>query len=207
MADEHVFCTNPMSRGQIVRWMLEDVGQPYRAEILDFTAVKAPAHLAIDPMGKASAIRHGETVVNECAPVCAYLGDAFPQAGFDPPPGDRADGPFYRWLYYAAGPIEAAGGEKALGVVVEPEPRRMIGNGDFGEVMDMMEATVSKTDDIAADAFTAADVYFGVQIDWPLQFGSIQKRPVFKRYWARISERPAAVRARQIDDALIAAQA
>lgn len=206
MADELVFCTNPMSCGRIVRLMLEDVGQPYRAEILNFTAVKAPVHLAVSPMGKASAIRYGDAVDNECAPVCAYLGDAFLQAGLAPPPGDRADGPYYRWLY-AAGPIEAAGAGKALGVVVEPARRRMVGNGDFGELTDMTGASAWKTDDIAGAAFTAADVYFGARIPWPLQFGSIQKRPAFKRYRARINERPAAVRTRQIDDAMIAAQA
>lgn len=207
MADELVFYTNPMSRGRIVRWMLEEVGQPYRTEILDFAAMKAPAFLAVNPMGKVPAIRHGEVAVTECAAICAYLADVFPEAGLAPPPGDRARGPYYRWLFYAAGPIEAAVTDKALGVVVEPERRRMVGYGDFGEVMDVMEAAVSKTDYVAGDAFTAADVYFGSQIGWGLQFGSIQKRPAFERYWARISDRPAAVRARQIDDALIAAQA
>jgi glutathione S-transferase len=207
MADELVFYTNPMSRGRIARWMLEEVGAPYRAEILDYAAMKAPAYLAVNPMGKVPAIRHGETVVTEGAAICAYLADAFPEAGLAPPPGDRARGPYYRWLFYAAGPIEAAVTDKALGVVVAPERRRMVGYGDFGEVMDVMEAAVSRTAYVAGDAFTAADVYFGSQIGWGLQFGSIQKRPAFERYWARISARPAAARARQIDDALIAAQA
>ena len=207
MADELVFYTNPMSRGRIVRWMLEEVGQPYRAELLDYPSMKAPAYLAVNPMGKVPAIRHGGVVVTECAAICAYLADAFPMAGLAPPPGGRARGPYYRWLFYAAGPIEAAVTDKALGVVVEPDRRRMVGYGDFGEVMDVMEAAVSGADYVAGDAFTAADVYFGSQIGWGLQFGSIQKRPAFERYWARISERPAAVRARQIDDALIAAQA
>src|ERR1700729_2872218 len=119
MSDELVFYTNPMSRGRIARWMLEEVGQPYRTETLDFgTTMKAPAYLAINPMGKVPAIRHGDTVVTEGAAICAYLADAFPQAGLAPPPGDRLRGPYYRWLFFAAGPVEAAASNKALGSVV-----------------------------------------------------------------------------------------
>jgi glutathione S-transferase len=90
MTDELVFCTNPMSRGRTVRWMLEEIGCPYRAEVLDYgPAMKSPAFRAVNPMGKVPAIRHGETVVTEAAAVCAYLADAFPDAGLAPPPGDR----------------------------------------------------------------------------------------------------------------------
>ena len=109
MTDELVFYTHPMSRGRIVRWMLEEVGLPYRTEILDYgTTMKAPAYLAINPMGKVPALRHGETIVTETAAICAYLADAFPAAGLAPPPGDRLRAPYYRWLFFAAGPLEAA---------------------------------------------------------------------------------------------------
>src|ERR1700730_2952811 len=104
-----------MSRGRIVRWMLEEVGQPYRTEILDYaTTLKAPEYLAVNPMGKVPAVRHGETVITEAAAICAYLADVFPEAGLAPPPGDRARGPYYRWLFYAAGPVEAATTNKAM---------------------------------------------------------------------------------------------
>src|SRR6201997_2445820 len=117
MTDELVFYTNPMSRGRVIRWMLEEVGQPYKTEILDYgTTMKAPAYLAINPMGKVPALRHGETVITECAAICAYLADAFPQAGLAPPPGDRARGPYYRWLFFVAGPLEAAVTDRTLGV-------------------------------------------------------------------------------------------
>jgi glutathione S-transferase len=109
MTDELVFYTNPMSRGRIVRWMLEEIGHPYRTELLDFgTTMKAPSYLSINPMGKVPTIRHGDTVVTEVAAICAYLADAFPRAGLAPPPGDRLRGPYYRWLFFAAGPVEAA---------------------------------------------------------------------------------------------------
>src|SRR3954467_3898229 len=109
MTDELVFYTNPMSRGRIVRWMLEEIGQPYRTELLDYgTTMKAPAYLAINPMGKVPALRHGDAVVTECAAICAYLADAFPQAGLAPALESRLRGTYYRWLFFAAGPVEAA---------------------------------------------------------------------------------------------------
>ena len=207
MSDELIFYTNPMSRGRIVRWMLEEVGAPYKTEILDFaTTLKSPEYLAINPMGKIPAIKHGHTVVTEGAAICAYLADVFPEAGLAPPPGDKARGPYYRWLFFAAGPIEAATTNKSMGFQVPPGGERMAGYGSIDLVLDAMEGAVSKTDYLAGDRFTAADVYFGSQVGWGMQFKSIEKRPAFERYWARISERPAAVRAREIDDALIAAQ-
>jgi glutathione S-transferase len=206
MADELVFYSNPMSRARIVRWMLEEVGRPYRTEMLDFaTTIKAPAYLAINPMGKVPAIRHGEVVVTECAAICAYLADAFPDAGLAPPNGDRLRGPYYRWLFFGAGPVEAAVTNKALDVVVPEGRERMVGYGRFDDVMNTLEAAVSAGDYLVGNGFTAADVYLGSQIGFGLMFGTFEKRPAFERYWARVSARPAAVRARQIDDALVPA--
>jgi glutathione S-transferase len=205
VSDELVFYTNPMSRGRIVRWMLEEVGQPYRTEILDYaTTLKAPEYLAVNPMGKVPAVRHGETVITEAAAICAYLADVFPEAGLAPPPGDRARGPYYRWLFYAAGPVEAATTNKAMRFELPPGQERMAGYGSFPIVMDVLEKAVSCSDFVAGDRFTAADVYCGSQIGFGLRFGSIEKRPAFERYWERISTRPAAVRAAQIDDTLLA---
>ena len=207
MADELVLYTNPMSRGRIARWMLEEVGAPYRTEILEYgTTLKAPAYLAINPMGKVPAITHNGVVVTEGAAICAYLADAFPRAGLAPPHGAPARAPYYRWLFFAAGPVESAVTNKSLGFEVPAGRETMAGYGSFAQVIDALEGAVSKTDYVAGDAFTAADVYFGSQIGWGMKFNSIEKRPAFERYWARISERPAAVRAREIDDALIAAQ-
>src|SRR5262245_44930765 len=105
MADNLVFYTHPHSRGRIVRWMLEEIGQPYAAELMDFgTAMKTPAYLAINPMGKVPAIRHGDVVVTETPAILAYLADAFPQAGLAPSPGGPLRGAYYRWLFFASGP-------------------------------------------------------------------------------------------------------
>jgi glutathione S-transferase len=203
VTDELVFYTNPMSRGRVVRWMLEEVGRPYRTELLDYaTTMKAPQYLAINPMGKVPALRHGDVVVTECAAICAYLADAFPEARLAPPPGDRRRGPYYRWLFFAAGPVEASSSNKALGFVVPEGRERMMGYGTFGAVMDALESALKGSDYILGDQFSAADVYVGSQIGFGMRFDTIEKRPAFEAYWARISSRPAALRAREIDDAL-----
>ncbi len=207
MADELVFYTHPMSRGRIVRWMLEEVGQPYRTELLEYgTTMKAPSYLTINPMGKVPAIRHGDTVVTETAAICAYLADVFPEAELAPPPTSRLRGSYYRWLFFGAGPVEAAATNKAFGFEVPPERRGMAGYGSPADVMNTLESAVSGRDYLVGDRFTAADVYVGSQIGWGMMFGTIEKRPAFERYFQRISARPAAIRAREIDDALKPAQ-
>ena len=207
MADELVFYTHPMSRGRIVRWMLEEIGRPYRTQLLEYdTTMKAAAYLAVNPMGKVPALRHGDTVVTEAAAICAYLADVFPEAHMAPPPGDRLRGPYYRWLFFVAGPLEAAWTNKAMGFVVPPERERMMGYGRFENVIDALEGTVSRAEYVVGDGFTAADVYVGSGIGFGMQFGMIEKRPAFEQYWQRISARPAAQRAKEIDDALAAQQ-
>jgi glutathione S-transferase len=202
MADELVLYTNPTSRGRIARWMLEEIGQPYKVEVLDYAStMKAPAYLAINPMGKVPALRHGDAVVTETAAICAYLADAFPQAKLAPPPGDRLRAPYYRWLFFSAGPVEAATSNKALGFVVPPERERMIGYGSFPQVMETLEVAVSQGDYLLGSSFTAADVYVGSQIGFGMMFGSMEKRPAFEKYWQKISSRPAMTRAKELDDA------
>jgi glutathione S-transferase len=203
---ELVFYTHPMSRGRIVRWMLEEIGQPYRTEIVDYgPAMKAAPYRAINPMGKVPALMHGGAVVTETAAICAYLADAFPQAALAPASGDPRRGPYYRWLFFAAGPLEAAASNRMLGFVVPEERRPMIGYGSNESVIETLDGALAGRDYLVGDNFTAADLYVGSHIGFGMQFGTIEKRPVFERYWQRLAERPAAVRARQIDDALMPA--
>ena len=205
MPNDLVFYTNPMSRGRIVRWMLEEAGAPYRAEIVEYgAAMKAPDYLAINPMGKVPAIRHGDTVVTECAAICAYLADAFPDAGLAPPPAER--GPYYRWLFFAAGPLEAAAMNRALGFEAPADKERMLGYGTFAAVMDTLEQAVSGDGYVAGPNFTAADVYVGSHVGWGMQFESIEKRPAFEAYWARLKDRPALKRAEELDHAAMPAE-
>jgi glutathione S-transferase len=202
MADEIILYTNPMSRGRIIRWMLEEVGQPYRTEVLDYAStMKAPAYLAINPMGKVPALRHGDAVVTECAAICAYLADAFPQSGLAPPPTSRLRAPYYRWLFFTAGPVEAAVSNKALGFVVPPERERMMGYGNIVNVMKALEDVISHNDYLVGDNFTAADLMLGSALGFGMMFGTVEKRPVFEQYWQRLSSRPACMRAKELDDA------
>ena len=206
MTEEIVFYTNPMSRGRMVRWMLEEVGQPYRTELLDYGSMKAPAFLAINPMGKVPALTHGALVVTEVAAICAYLADAFPEARLAPPLGNARRGTYYRWLFFAAGPLEAAVTNQALGVEVSPERRRMAGYGSMQDVLDTIEKVVADRAFLDGEGFTAADLYLASGLGFGMMFGAIDKRPAFARYVGGLAARPAAVRARQIDDALIPAK-
>ncbi|HEY2709669.1 MAG TPA: glutathione S-transferase family protein [Caulobacteraceae bacterium] len=204
MADELVFYTNPMSRGRIVRWMLEEVGQPYRTEIVDYASIKSPEYTAVNPMGKVPALTHGDVVVTEAAAICAYLADAFPAAGLAPALGDTRRGTYFRWMFFGAGPVEQATSVRTLGVEIKPEMKRMMGFGDQADMLDALEGAIAGKTYILGDSFSAADVYLGSQVNWGLQFGSLERRPTFERYSERLQARPAYVRASKIDDDLIA---
>jgi glutathione S-transferase len=205
--DEIVFYTNPMSRGRIARWMLEEVGQPYRTVVLDYgTTMKAPDYLAVNPMGKVPAITHRGVAVTECAAVCTYLADAFPEAGLAPALDDPARGSYLRWMFFGAGPLEAAVTARSLGLLAPPDKARMAGYGSFDQVVDALEMVASGAAPwLLGERFSALDVYLGSQIGWGLQFKSLPDREAFGAYAERLARRPAAIRAREIDDALIAA--
>lgn len=208
MSDELVFYTNPMSRGRIVRWMLEEVGRSYRTELLEYgTTMKAPDYLALNPMGKVPTLLHGDTVITECAAICAYLADAFPEAGLAPPSGDRRRGPYYRWLFFAAGPLEAAVTNQSFGFELpDDRSKGMAGYGSLARVISTLESVLSNRDYVVGEHFSTADLYLGAHIGWGMEFGTIERRPVFERYWERLRDRPAAARAREIDDALMPAE-
>ena len=198
------FYTNPMSRGRIARWMIEETGAKYDTVILDYASgMKGADYLAINPMGKVPAIVHDGKVVTEGAAICAYLAEAFPAADLAPTQAERAD--YYRWLFYAAGPVEQAITDKSMGFAPTADQGRMAGYGSFDLMVDVLEQAVSAHDYIAGDRFTAADVYVGSQVAWGLMFGSLPKRDAFTAYAARLTARPAYKRASEIDDALIPA--
>ena len=208
MTESLTFYTNPMSRGRIVRWMLEEIGCDYETVVLDYgTTMKEPAYLAVNPMGKVPAIKHGDIVVTEAAAICAYLADAFADAGLAPPPANQTRAPYYRWMFFAAGPVEAAVTAKAMGLLAPDDKKAMVGYGSYEDTIDALErAAASAAPYLCGEQFTAADVYVGAQIGWGLDFGTIDKRPAFEDYWARVSARPAAKRADEIDNALMPQQ-
>jgi len=200
---EITFYTNPMSRGRTVRWMLEEIGQPYDVEVLTYGEdMKGDAYLAINPMGKVPAIVHNGKVVTEVAAICCYLADAFPEAALAPDPTDRAD--YYRWIFFASGPVEAAFSNRAVGWEPDPDRQRMFGYGNYDLTMSTLETALSGKRHIAADHFTAADLFIGSMINFMLQFKLLEAKPVFTDYAARVTDRHAFRRATEIDDRLIA---
>ena len=207
MTETLTFYTNPMSRGRIVRWMLEEVGEPYETVLLDYgTTMKGPDYLAINPMGKVPALKYGDTIVTEGAAICAFLADMFPDRGLAPAPGNPKRGTYYRWMFFAAGPVEAAVTGKSLGLLAPEDKKAMAGYGSFEETIDCLETAVRDCPYICGEQFTAADVYVGSQIGWGMMFGTIPKRDSFAEYVGRLQARPAAIRARELDDAAMPKQ-
>lgn len=207
MQNELIFYTNPISRGRTVRWMLEEVEQPYRTELLEYnTSMKSPAFLAINPLGKVPVLCHGNTVVSESAAICAYLADAFPAAGLAPALTDPQRGTYYRWLFLTSGPLETALINQAIGFVVPPDKARMVGYGAIDTMLSALEVVLQQGNYILGDQFSAADVYISSLLAWGMYFGGfIEKRPTFEQYCKLAQARPAAQRAAQMDDALISA--
>ncbi len=198
-----IFYTNPMSRGQIARWALHEAGADYEQVLLDYgTTMKRDEYLAVNPMGKVPAIVDDGKVVTECGAICAYLADAFPDAGLHPADDERAD--YYRWMFFAAGPVEAAVSNKTAGFIPTEERERMFGYGNYDRMVDVLESALNGRDYICGQRFTAADIYVGSQVLWGVLFGTLPKRAVFDAYAARLSERKAYKEAKAIDDTLIA---
>jgi len=199
-----IFYTNPQSRGQTVRWMLEEVGAPYETEILDYaSSMKQEPYLSVNPMGKVPAIVHKGKVVTEVAAICCYLADAFPQANLAPPPAERAD--YYRWIFFCSGPIEAAFSNKAVGWEPDADKQRMFGYGNYDLALGTLEKAIAGKTYIAADHFTAADLFVGAMVNFMLRFKLLEPKPVFTDYAERMTDRDAYRRASEIDAQLIQA--
>lgn len=197
-----IFYTNPQSRGRIIRWMLEEVGQPYETEIIPYDQIRSERYLAVNPMGKVPAIKHRGHVVTECSAICAYLADLFPEAGLGPRDDEKAD--YYRWLFYAAGPVEHSFTNHFAGWDPTEDKQRMFGYGTYDRVVAVLDELFSLRDYVCGDRFTAADVYVGSQIMFPMQFGMLAERDSFVRYRDRLQAREAYKRANEIDEKIIA---
>jgi glutathione S-transferase len=191
------------SRSSITLWMLEELGQPYDIHRLDLTKGEnlEPAYLAVNPMGKVPALRHGDVVITEGAAICTYLADEFPAAKLNVPVGDPRRGIYLKWLFFGPSCIEPAVIDRAAPRKEEPR-RAMLGYGDFDTTMNTVAAAVEKGPWILGEQFTAADVTIGATIRWGMMFKLIPERPEFTAYAARIAARPAAQRAEQKDKAM-----
>lgn len=194
-----------MSRGRIARWILEEVGEPYRTVILEYDSdMKSPEYLAVNPMGKVPTVRHGDIVITECAAICAYLADAFPHANLAPNPADR--GAYYRWLFFAAGPIETMTTVNSLGIDHPSDKERSLGYGNYESVEKTLVDWLKNHEYITGSQFTAADVYVSSHIGWGMTMHTLKENEEFVNYVDRTQKRPAHVRATEIDMALGATQ-
>lgn len=200
-----ILYTNPMSRGRIARWMLEEVGEPYETKLLEYgDDMKSDAYLAMNPLGKVPTVTHGQVVVTEAAAICAYLAEAFPQAGLLPPVNLR--GPYYRWMFFAAGPIETMTTVTTLGVSHQTSQERMLGYGNQEAVENALSGWLKAHEHVVGSEFTAADVYLSSHLGWGMAMGTLNKNSVFVDYVARTQNRPAHQRATEIDMSLGAPQ-
>lgn len=196
------FYTNPQSRGQIVHWMLEELAEPYEIHLIEYgEQMKSPEYLAINPMGKVPAIRHKGATVTEVAAICTYLAAAYPEKELMPPAGTAESADFYRWMFFAAGPVEQAVTNKSMGWTASEDKSRMLGYGSLDDTYAALEIAVGKGPYVCGEAFTAVDVYLGSQLRWGIMFGTIEERPGFTEYVARISDRPALQRVSEYSEA------
>lgn len=193
------------SRSSIVLWMLEEIGVPYEVHLLSLQDGdnRKPDYLALNPMGKVPALRHGDSVITESAAICTYLADAFPDAKLNVPVGNPHRGVYLKWLFFGPGCLEPAVTDRAFPRKEEPR-RGVLGYGDFDSVMDVLAQAVVKGPFLMGDQFTAADVVIGANIRWGMHFKMIPERPEFAAYVARLSARPAFQRAEAKDKELAA---
>jgi glutathione S-transferase len=192
MSEALVFYSSPMSRGRIVHWMLEEVGVPYRFEVVNLESQdqKKPGFLAVNPMGKVPAIVHRGTVVTECGAICAYLADAFPAARLAPPVDSPLRGTYYRWLFFGGTCVEAAVIDRMLSRPPASRPGAL-GYGSYDDTVATLEKALTPGPYILGPQFSAADVYVGSQIGFGMMMKALEPRPAFKDYLDRLQERPA----------------
>jgi glutathione S-transferase len=195
------FYTNPQSRGQIVHWMLEELGVPYDTEWIEYgEQMRSAEYLTVNPMGKVPAIKHKAKLVTEGAAICTYLAVSYPEQGLVPKAGDPSLADFYRWMHFAAGPLEMATTSQSMGWEVAEEQRRMVGFGSYEKTLSVIELALAEGPFICGEQFTAVDVFLGAVLNWGMLFGTVKKRGLFEEYALRLQARPAAKRAVQLNE-------
>ena len=194
------------SRSSVVRWMLEETGETYDLHLLKLSEGEQhkPDYLAVNPMGKVPALKHGDAVITEAAAICTYLADEFPGARLNIPVGDPRRGVYLKWLFFGPSCIEPAIMDRAFPRKEEAR-RAALGYGDFDTVTDVVAKAVVKGPYIMGEQFTAADVVIGSGLRWGMMFKLLPERPEFTAYVARLAQRPALQRTDAKDQELAAA--
>ena len=199
------FYTNPMSRGRIVHWMLEEVGAKYDVKILSFEKRehKDKKYLTINPMGKLPAIVHRGVTITETPAIIAYLADAFSKANLAPAVDSPERGAYYRWLFFSHGCFEPATIDKMLARPTV-EKSMAVGWGTYDDTINTLEKAISSNQFILGDRFTAADLYVSSLIYFAMNLAkTLEPRPAFQQYLARCVDRPAYQRTTKQCDELL----
>ncbi|MES2822803.1 MAG: glutathione S-transferase family protein [Pseudomonadota bacterium] len=204
---EIIFYTNPQSRGRIAHWMLEEIGHPYETVWLEFgKEMKDTNYLAVNPMGKVPTIIHGDVVVTEAAAICVYLADQFPEKNLAPPNHPASRAAYYRWMFFAAGPLESALTAKAVGWEVPEGKSSAVGFGSYADTVNALATALCPGPYICGEQFTAADVYVGASLNWGMAFGNLEKCALFEAYVGRLNARPAAQNANRLNEEYLRAR-
>jgi len=198
--DNLTLFTNPNSRGQIAHWMMEEISVPYETRWTQFgpDGHKSEKFLRINPMGKLPALVHNNQIVTECPAICAYAAELDTSGKLKPTTEFLA--PWYRWLFFAAGPLEHAITNRALGFEVPADKVGTVGYGSFDKTISTLESYLKSHDFICGTSFTAADVYVGSHVIWGMQFEILPDLPSFISYADRLKERDAYQRAKNINN-------
>ena len=190
---------SPNTRSSGTLTLLEELGMPYELKVLDMKAgeQRQPPYLAVNPMGKVPAIRHGEAVVTEQGAIYLYLADLWPQAGPAPPIGDPLRGPYLRWIVFYGSSFEPAMVDRAL--KREPGRAGTMPYGDVETTIATLKGQLARGPWILGERFTAADVLWGTALTWMISFGLLPAEEPFTGYIGRWNERPSVARVRAID--------
>jgi glutathione S-transferase len=204
MTEEIVFYHWPRSRGRTVHWMLEEIGAPYRVQLINLEKGehKSAGFLAVNPMGKLPVLVHRGTVITETGAIITFLADQYPAAGLAPHIGEPARGAYLRWMFFAAACVDPAMIDRML---ERPVPERVgaVGYGRYEHVFDVLEQTLAPGPYLQGERFSAADLYLGAQLGFGLMTKTLEPRAVFQAYLARVTARPAYARAVAQGEALI----
>lgn len=187
----------PQTRGGTTLWMNEELGAPCDIEIIDIKegAHKSADYLAINPMGKIPALKHGTETVTEVAAICAYLADAFPEKGLAPALNDPKRGTYFRWMFFAPSCIEPAMLDKFTDTTRENPGS--VGHGLVEDVLGAIDTALENGPYLLGDEFSAADIVFGGTLNFALMFGAFEKKPAYVEYTERLMARPAVQRGNQ----------
>ena len=197
----------PNTRSSAALILIEELGIPYDLHVLNLKAgeQRRPDYLAVNPMGKVPAVKHGDALITEQVAIFIYLADLFPQTGLAPAIGDPLRGPYLRWMVYYAACFEPAVGDRAL--KREPGPASQVPYGDYDTMLNTLVGQLAKGPYLLGERFTAADILWGTALTWTTMWQLVPELPEIKAYQQRLGSRPSLARVKAKDAEFAAVQA